>query len=65
MGAEVYLRLDALDPRRGTALVKAARAFLLASDRDAAIETCRRGLAADPENRALADILERHSSDPR
>jgi tetratricopeptide (TPR) repeat protein len=65
MGAEVYLRLDALDPRHGAALVKAARAFLLASDHDAAAETCRRGLAADPENQALADILGRLPSEPR
>jgi tetratricopeptide (TPR) repeat protein len=56
-GAEVYLRLAELEPRRATPLVKAARAYLLAGDRDAAAQTCRRGLAANPENQALMELL--------
>ncbi|HEY7697962.1 MAG TPA: tetratricopeptide repeat protein, partial [Vicinamibacteria bacterium] len=57
MGAEVYLRLAALEPRRATPLVKAARAYILGGDRDAAAQTCRRGLAANPENQALTELL--------
>jgi tetratricopeptide (TPR) repeat protein len=59
LGAEIYLRLEDLFPRGTTALVKAARAYLVLGDRDAAAETCRRGLAADPDNPALAQILGR------
>ncbi len=72
MGAEVYLRLEALEPRRVTALVKAARAFLLFGDRESAAQTCRRGLQANPENQALTEILGRigppgpsHKVEPR
>ena len=57
MGAEVYLRLAALEPRRVTPLVKAARAYLMVGDRESAAQTCRRGLAANPENEALTELL--------
>jgi tetratricopeptide (TPR) repeat protein len=57
MGAEVYLRLAELEPRRVTPLAKAARAYLLVGDRDSAAQTCRRGLAANPENQALTELL--------
>ncbi len=40
-------------------MVKAARAYLTIGDRDAASETCRRGLAAHPGNRELSEILGR------
>jgi tetratricopeptide (TPR) repeat protein len=59
LAAEVYLRLEDLFPRGTPALVKAARAYLAHGDRDAAAETCRRGLAADPANQELARILSR------
>jgi len=55
--AEVYLRLSHLEPRRVTPLVKAARAYLLVGDRESAAQTCRRGLAANPENQALTELL--------
>lgn len=58
-GAELYLRLAALEPRRVTLLVKAARAYLMVGDEDAAVQTCRRGLAANPENQALTELLSR------
>ncbi len=57
MGADVFLRLAALEPRRATPLVKAARAYLLVGDRESAVQTCRRGLAANPENEALTELL--------
>jgi cytochrome c-type biogenesis protein CcmH/NrfG len=57
MGAEVYLRLEALEPGRLTSLVKAARAYLMVGDRKSAEKTCRRGLAANPENQALTELL--------
>jgi len=57
MGAEVYLRLEALEPRSVTPLVKAARAYLMVGDSDSAEKTCRRGLAANPENQALTELL--------
>jgi superkiller protein 3 len=56
-GAEVYMRLAALEPRRAAPLVKAARAYLQVGDHDAAARTCRRGLAANPENEALTELL--------
>jgi len=55
--AEVYLRLAALEPRRVTPLVKAARAYLLLGDHDSAAQTCSRGLAVNPENQALTELL--------
>ncbi len=57
LGAEVYLRLAGLEPRRVAPLVKAARAYLLAGDRESAAQACRRGLAASPENQALTELL--------
>ena len=59
LGAEAYLRLDPLDSRSAASMVKAARAYLTIGDRDAASETCRRGLAAHPGNRELSEILGR------
>jgi tetratricopeptide (TPR) repeat protein len=59
MGAEVYLRLAALEPMQVTPLAKAARAFLAAGDDESAEIACRRGLAANPENQALTEILSR------
>lgn len=56
-GADVYLRLAALEPRRATPVVKAARAYLLVGDHDSAEKTCKRGLAANPENQALTELL--------
>lgn len=64
IAAEVYLRLGALEPRRVTPVVKAARAYLIVGDRESAERTCRRGLAANPENQALTELLaETGSSD--
>jgi tetratricopeptide (TPR) repeat protein len=57
MGAEVYLRLAGLEPRRVAPLVKAARAYLVVGDRESAAQACRRGLAANPENQALTELL--------
>jgi tetratricopeptide (TPR) repeat protein len=57
VGADVYLRLAALEPRRVTPLVKAARAYLAVGDHESAAQTCRRGLAANPENQALTELL--------
>lgn len=57
VGAQVYLKLADLEPRRVTPLVKAARAFLVSGDDIAAANACRRGLAANPENRVLLDLL--------
>ena len=59
MGAEVYLRLAGLEPRRVTPLVKAARAYLFVGDSESAVRACRQGLAANPENQALTEILHR------
>jgi tetratricopeptide (TPR) repeat protein len=58
-GAEVYLQLAALEPRRVTPLVKAAHAYLQIGDTESAAQTCRRGLAANPENPTLTEILGR------
>ncbi len=58
-GAEVYLKLAALEPRRVTPLVKAARAYLQMGDTASAAKTCRRGLLANPENQALTELLGR------
>ena len=57
MAAEVYLRLAALEPQRVTPLVKAARAYLIVGDHESAEKTCRRGLAVNPENQALTELL--------
>ena len=56
-GAEVYMELAALEPRRVTPLVKAARAYIQIGDTASAAKTCRRGLAANPENQALTELL--------
>jgi tetratricopeptide (TPR) repeat protein len=58
VGARVYLKLADLEPRRVAPLMKAARALLLSGDGDAAARACRRGLAANPENRVLLDLLD-------
>ena len=57
MAAEAYLKLASLEPRRVTPLVKAARSQLASGDPDAAVRTCRRGLATNPENQALLRLL--------
>ena len=57
MAAETYLKLAALEPRRVAPLVKAARALIDAGDPSAAARVCRRGLVANPENRALLGLL--------
>jgi len=57
MAAEAYLKLASLEPRRVTPLVKAARSQLASGDPDAALRTCRRGLATNPENQALLQLL--------
>jgi len=57
MAAEIYLKLAAVEPRRVAPLVKAARALIDAGDPSSAAQVCRRGLVADPENRALLGLL--------
>ncbi len=57
MAAEAYLKLASLEPRRVTPLLKAARSQLHSGDPAAAAQTCRRGLATNPENRALLQLL--------
>jgi hypothetical protein len=57
MGAEIYLRLEALEPRRVAPLAKAARAYLMVGDNESAAQTCRRGLAVNPENQVLTELL--------
>ena len=57
MAAEIYLKLASVEPRRVAPLVKAARALIDAGDPGSAARVCRRGLAANPENRALLRLL--------
>jgi cytochrome c-type biogenesis protein CcmH/NrfG len=57
MAAEIYLKLAASEPRRIAPLVKAARALIDAGDPSSAARVCRRGLVANPENRALLGLL--------
>jgi tetratricopeptide (TPR) repeat protein len=57
LGARVFLKLADLEPRRIGPLVKAARALLRCGDVTAAANACRRGLAANPENQVLLDLL--------
>ena len=57
MAAEIYLKLASVEPRRVSPLVKAARALIDAGDPGSAARVCRRGLAANPENRALLRLL--------
>jgi tetratricopeptide (TPR) repeat protein len=57
IGAETYLRQAALEPRSVTALQKAARAFLLSGDAASAARACRYGLASNPENPILLELL--------
>jgi tetratricopeptide (TPR) repeat protein len=57
LAAETFLRLSALEPRRASHVVKAARSFLQIDDREAALRACRIGLAENPENRVLLDLL--------
>jgi tetratricopeptide (TPR) repeat protein len=57
LAAETYLRLSALEPRRASHIVKAAQSFLESEDPEAAARACRVGLAANPENRVLLDLL--------
>ena len=57
MAAEIYLKLASVEPRRVSPLVKAARALIDAGDPGSAARACRRGLAANPENRALLRLL--------
>ena len=57
MAAEIYLKLASVEPRRVAPLVKAARALIDAGDPGSAARVCRRGLAANPENRALLGLL--------
>jgi tetratricopeptide (TPR) repeat protein len=57
IGAETYLRQAALEPRGVTALQKAARAFLLSGDAASAARACRHGLASNPENPILLELL--------
>jgi tetratricopeptide (TPR) repeat protein len=66
MGAETYLRQAVLEPRRVTPLQKAARAFLLSGDPASAARACRHGLASNPENPILLELLgEARSSEAR
>jgi tetratricopeptide (TPR) repeat protein len=55
--AQVYLKLVDLEPRRVAPLAKAARALLSSGDAPGAANACRRGLAANPENQVLLDLL--------
>ncbi len=57
MAAEAYLKLASLEPGRVTPLVKAARSQLASGDPAAAVRMCRRGLATNPENQALLQLL--------
>ena len=57
MAAEAYLKLASLEPGRVTPLVKAARSQLASGDPAAAVRMCRRGLATNPENHALLQLL--------
>ena len=57
MAAEIYLKLASVEPRRVAPLVKAARALIDAGDPGSAARVCQRGLAANPENRALLGLL--------
>lgn len=56
--ANVYMKLAELEPRRAAPLVKAARAFLRSGDRLSAARACRQGLAANPENENLLELLQ-------
>lgn len=58
MAAETYLKLASLEPRRVAPLAKAARALIDSGEPAEARRVCRRGLAANPENKALLGLLD-------
>jgi len=59
LAAETYLELAELEPHRVGPLAKAASAFLLHGNAESAATVCRRGLAANPENATLLELLAR------
>ncbi|HXV60992.1 MAG TPA: tetratricopeptide repeat protein, partial [Vicinamibacteria bacterium] len=65
IGAELFLEVASLEPRRVSPMVKAARAHLVAGNPAAAAGVCRQGLLANPDNEALLEVLTLARRSPR